>query len=146
MRTYVCTLVCTCVQVFTIPAGCAGASCSYMARWSRDGDDLLFELSASTNGWVAIALSGDAQMSGEALDDVIACQAEVGGEAVNAKDMNNPTGGRMNVLDAVSRARSDVYLWVAGVCVGVCLFYWECKCVVHPACCRSYIVLRICVY
>ena len=119
MRTYICTDVRTCVQVFTIPADCVGASCSYMARWSRDGDDLLFELSASTNGWVAIALSGDAQMSGEALDDVIACQAEVGGGVVNAKDMNNPTGARRNVLDTVSRAGSDVYLWVAGGCTGV---------------------------
>ena len=102
------------VQVLTIPPGCEGASCGSMARWFREGDDLLFELSTSTNGWVAIALSSDAQMSGGALDDVIACQAEIGGETVNAKDMNNPTGTRRNVLDAVSRAGSDVYLWVAG--------------------------------
>ena len=96
------------MQVFTIPPGCAGTSCNYMARWFRDGEDLLFELSANTNGWVAIGLSGDAMMSGTAFDDVIACQAEEGGATVNAKDMHNPTGQRRNALDAVSRVGSHV--------------------------------------
>ena len=96
------------MQVFTIPAGCAGTSCNYMARWFRDGEDLLFELSANTNGWVAMALSGDAMMSGAAFDDVIACQAEEGGATVNAKDMHNPAGQRRNELDAVSRVGSPV--------------------------------------
>lgn len=96
------------MQVFTIPAGCAGTDCNYMARWFREGDYLVFELSASTNGWVAMGLSSDAMMSGAAFDDVIACQAEVGGAVVNAKDMHNPTGQRRNELDAVSRVGSDV--------------------------------------
>lgn len=96
------------VQVFTIPPDCENTSCNYMARWFRDGDDLLFELTANTDGWVAIALSGDGQMSGAAFDDVIACQAEPGGGRVNAKDMNNPTGMRRNALDMVSREGSDI--------------------------------------
>ena len=105
---YVHTYVCMYMQVFTLPAGCAGTSCNYMARWFRDGEDLLFELSANTNGWVAMGLSGDAMMSGAAFDDVIACQAEVGGATVNAKDMHNPAGERRNELDAVSRVGSPV--------------------------------------
>ena len=91
------------MQVFTIPSGCDGASCDYMARWFRDGDSLLFELSTRTSGWVAIGISADSQMSGGAFDDVIACQAVVGGGAVNARDMNNPTGSRRNQADMVSR-------------------------------------------
>ena len=41
-------------------------------------------------------------MSGDQFDDVIACQAEVGGTVVNAKDMNNPSGNKVNALDSVS--------------------------------------------
>ena len=115
------------VQVFTIPPDCENTSCNYMARWFRDGDDLLFELSANTDGWAAIALSGDGQMSGAAFDDVIACQAEPGGGRVNAKDMNNPTGMRRNALDTVSREGSDISWIVCGSCTDVCTYvHWGC--------------------
>ena len=105
---YIVIYICMYMQVFTIPPGCVNTSCNYMARWFRDGEYLLFELSANTNGWVAIGLSGDAMMSSAAFDDVIACQAEEGGATVNAKDMHNPTGQRRNALDAVSRVGSHV--------------------------------------
>ena len=91
------------IQSFRSPDGCSGNSCNYFAEWFEDeGDNILFRLSANTNGWVALALSGDNQMSGGQFDDVIACQAEVGGTVVNAKDMNNPSGARTNALDSVS--------------------------------------------
>ena len=59
-------------------------------------------MSANTDGWVAFGLSGDNMMSGDEFDDVIACQAESGGAVVNAKDMNNPSGEKVNSLDSVS--------------------------------------------
>ena len=91
------------IQSFRSPDGCSENSCNYLAEWFEDeGDNILFRLSANTNGWVALALSGDNQMSGDQFDDVIACQAEVGGTVVNAKDMNNPSGDKANALDSVS--------------------------------------------
>nr|QHX41471.1 ferric-chelate reductase 1 [Halisarca dujardinii] len=82
------------------PEGCVGDACNYLAEWFMDGsDNIVFRMTAATSGWVAIGLSGDNRMSGAEFDDVIACQAEVGGASVNAKDMINPTGARANALD-----------------------------------------------
>jgi hypothetical protein len=86
---------------FRSPSGCSNTSCNYIAEWFEDeGDNILFRMSANTDGWVAFGLSGDNMMSGDEFDDVIACQAESGGAVVNAKDMNNPSGEKVNSLDS----------------------------------------------
>ena len=82
--------------------GCERSACQYYVQWFVDGDGLVFELEAASEGWVAIGLSPDPLMSGGAFDDVIACQATPNDLRVVGKDLNNPSGAKANELDSVS--------------------------------------------
>ncbi|XP_053118955.1 DOMON domain-containing protein FRRS1L isoform X4 [Hemicordylus capensis] len=50
--------------------GCNGETCDYFLSYRRIGADIEFELSAETDGWVAVGFSSDKKMGG---DDVMAC-------------------------------------------------------------------------
>uniref|UniRef100_A0A8C3J481 Ferric chelate reductase 1 like n=1 Tax=Calidris pygmaea TaxID=425635 RepID=A0A8C3J481_9CHAR len=50
--------------------GCNAETCDYFLSYRRIGADVEFELSADTDGWVAVGFSSDKKMGG---DDVMAC-------------------------------------------------------------------------
>ncbi|XP_034990953.1 DOMON domain-containing protein FRRS1L isoform X1 [Zootoca vivipara] len=50
--------------------GCNAETCDYFLSYRRIGADIEFELSAETDGWVAVGFSSDKKMGG---DDVMAC-------------------------------------------------------------------------
>ncbi|XP_069769646.1 DOMON domain-containing protein FRRS1L [Narcine bancroftii] len=50
--------------------GCDANTCDYFLSYRRIGADVEFELSADTDGWVAVGFSSDKLMGG---DDVMAC-------------------------------------------------------------------------
>ncbi|XP_029442956.1 DOMON domain-containing protein FRRS1L [Rhinatrema bivittatum] len=50
--------------------GCNAETCDYFLSYRRIGADVEFELSADTDGWVAVGYSSDKKMGG---DDVMAC-------------------------------------------------------------------------
>ncbi|XP_059511481.1 DOMON domain-containing protein FRRS1L isoform X4 [Stegostoma tigrinum] len=50
--------------------GCDADTCDYFLSYRRIGADVEFELSADTDGWVAVGFSSDKLMGG---DDVMAC-------------------------------------------------------------------------
>ncbi|XP_004915126.1 DOMON domain-containing protein FRRS1L isoform X1 [Xenopus tropicalis] len=50
--------------------GCNAETCDYFLSYRRIGADVEFELSADTEGWVAVGFSSDKKMGG---DDVMAC-------------------------------------------------------------------------
>ncbi|XP_061411444.1 DOMON domain-containing protein FRRS1L [Lethenteron reissneri] len=50
--------------------GCDADSCEYFLSYRRLGEDVEFELSADTDGWVGVGFSSDRLMGG---DDVMAC-------------------------------------------------------------------------
>uniref|UniRef100_G1KFX2 Ferric chelate reductase 1 like n=2 Tax=Anolis carolinensis TaxID=28377 RepID=G1KFX2_ANOCA len=50
--------------------GCNAETCDYFLSYRRIGTDIEFELSAQTDGWVAVGFSSDKKMGG---DDVMAC-------------------------------------------------------------------------
>uniref|UniRef100_W5MD01 Ferric chelate reductase 1 like n=1 Tax=Lepisosteus oculatus TaxID=7918 RepID=W5MD01_LEPOC len=50
--------------------GCDAETCDYFLSYRRIGADVEFELSADTDGWVAVGFSSDKKMGG---DDVMAC-------------------------------------------------------------------------
>eukprot|EP00062_Callorhinchus_milii_P012426 gi/632959596/ref/XP_007895710.1/ PREDICTED: DOMON domain-containing protein FRRS1L [Callorhinchus milii] len=50
--------------------GCDADTCDYFLSYRRIGADVEFELSADTDGWVAVGFSSDKMMGG---DDVMAC-------------------------------------------------------------------------
>ncbi|KAJ6657810.1 hypothetical protein lerEdw1_001860 [Lerista edwardsae] len=50
--------------------GCNAETCDYFLSYRRIGADIEFELSADTEGWVAVGFSSDKKMGG---DDVMAC-------------------------------------------------------------------------
>ncbi|XP_072365004.1 DOMON domain-containing protein FRRS1L isoform X2 [Scyliorhinus torazame] len=50
--------------------GCDAETCDYFLSYRRIGADVEFELSADTDGWVAVGFSSDKLMGG---DDVMAC-------------------------------------------------------------------------
>ncbi|KAL3980793.1 ATP-dependent DNA helicase 2 subunit 1 [Sarotherodon galilaeus] len=50
--------------------GCDAETCDYFLSYRRIGTDVEFELSADTDGWVAVGFSSDKKMGG---DDVMAC-------------------------------------------------------------------------
>uniref|UniRef100_A0A8C4NPN4 Ferric-chelate reductase 1-like n=1 Tax=Eptatretus burgeri TaxID=7764 RepID=A0A8C4NPN4_EPTBU len=54
---------------------CTADTCEYFLSYRRLSDDVEFELSAETDGWVAIGFSSDRKMGG---DDVMACVYHAG--------------------------------------------------------------------
>ncbi|XP_041104151.1 DOMON domain-containing protein FRRS1L-like isoform X1 [Polyodon spathula] len=50
--------------------GCDAETCDYFLSYRRIGADVEFELSADTDGWVAVGFSSDKKMGG---DDVMGC-------------------------------------------------------------------------
>lgn len=50
--------------------GCDAESCDYFLSYRRIGTDVEYELSADTDGWVAVGFSSDKKMGG---DDVMGC-------------------------------------------------------------------------
>ncbi|XP_010841923.1 PREDICTED: DOMON domain-containing protein FRRS1L [Bison bison bison] len=50
--------------------GCNAETCDYFLSYRMIGADVEFELSADTDGWVAVGFSSDKKMGG---DDVMAC-------------------------------------------------------------------------
>ncbi|KAG1947861.1 ferric-chelate reductase [Pimephales promelas] len=50
--------------------GCDAETCEYFLSFRRIGTDVEFEMSADTDGWVAVGFSSDKKMGG---DDVMGC-------------------------------------------------------------------------
>ncbi|MEQ2175127.1 DOMON domain-containing protein frrs1l [Goodea atripinnis] len=50
--------------------GCDAETCDYFLSYRRIGTDVEFEMSADTDGWVAVGFSSDKKMGG---DDVMGC-------------------------------------------------------------------------
>ncbi|MGH0166875.1 UNVERIFIED_CONTAM: hypothetical protein FKN15_061665 [Acipenser sinensis] len=57
------------LQLYGKP-GCDAETCDYFLSYRRIGADVEFELSADTDGWVAVGFSSDKKMGG---DDVMGC-------------------------------------------------------------------------
>ncbi|XP_066298073.1 putative ferric-chelate reductase 1 homolog isoform X2 [Branchiostoma lanceolatum] len=55
---------------FQIPAWCAPPSCDYFSSWQTSGDNVLFEISGRSDGYVAVGVSHDELMG---LDDIYEC-------------------------------------------------------------------------
>lgn len=53
--------ICLCVYRYGKP-GCDAESCDYFLSYRRIGTDVEFEMSADTDGWVAVGFSSDKKM------------------------------------------------------------------------------------
>lgn len=53
--------VCVCVYRYGKP-GCDAETCDYFLSYRRIGTDVEFEMSADTDGWVAVGFSSDKKM------------------------------------------------------------------------------------
>ena len=94
------------------PKGCNRDSCSAYVQWSLvDSDTILFELEASSPGWVAVGVSADQVMGGDGIDDVFACQRDATDDTVYAEDTHNPedqSSHRSNILDSVCSCKVHI--------------------------------------
>ena len=73
-------------------------------QWSLvDSDTILFELEATSPGWVAVGVSADQVMGGDGIDDVFACQRDARDDTVFVQDTYNPEkqSPRSNMPDSV---------------------------------------------
>ena len=65
-------------------------------------DRIYFELEGAAEGWVAVGVSADRVMGGDGIDDVFACQRDVGQDFVYGADTYNAQSTRQNIRDSVS--------------------------------------------
>ena len=85
------------------PAGCQRANCLAYVEWRMIGSDrIYFELEGAAEGWVAVGVSADRVMGGDGIDDVFACQRDVGQDFVYGADTYNAQSTRQNIRDSVS--------------------------------------------
>ncbi|XP_066298530.1 putative ferric-chelate reductase 1 isoform X1 [Branchiostoma lanceolatum] len=92
---------------YQAPTNCAPPSCEYFSSWQTSGDSVLFEVSGTSNGYVAVGISADNTMG---LDDIYECvyNSDSGdttvysswstGKSMPERDTTQPQGGISTIV------------------------------------------------
>lgn len=91
------------------PSGCSASDCDALVTWRDERDHVLFQMTADSDGWVAVGLSDDAKMG---RDEVFECAFNKSKKKVEIRQSRNRDDRKDNVVVSSTLGFREAEGWV----------------------------------